>query len=96
MTPEERFECFWEHWHSISKKPKTDKDAAKKYFLRLKIEEQRLAYMNARKFIEKEMQNKGGRYLKKARTYLSDKNFNDEVFVKKESLPLEFISPYAK
>jgi hypothetical protein len=71
----EEFEDFWQRYHERSGRPKTDKDAALKYWKRLtkverlKATSQIMAYCSS---IEDK------RFIKKARTYLEDKNFNDE------------------
>lgn len=97
-TVEETFELFWSHWHDLSKQRKTDKEAAFKHWKKLSLKEQRLAYVNARKFIHTIIRDTGSyKYIKKARTYLKDKNFNDEFYTvaPKSSGQLTFISPYA-
>ena len=69
------FILFWNQYHNITKLPKTDKDSACKYWNKLNIEEQRKAYLNIDSYF-KSVENP--KYCKKARTYLFDKNYNDE------------------
>ena len=75
------FIVFWDSFHSITSKQKTDKEAAVKYWNKLSETEKGKAiemitpYFNSLSDVK---------YCKKARTYLSDKNFNDE-FVNKTS-----------
>ena len=72
------FDEFWEKYHEIAKKPKTDKEAAFKHWKRLKSSEQQLALDNIENYITFVARTQGDRFIKKARTYLADKNFNDE------------------
>jgi len=69
------FGIFWESYHSITTKPKTDKEAALKYFSKLSPEERQKAIDQIKPYADS-IEDK--RYCKKARTYLADKNFNDE------------------
>jgi hypothetical protein len=69
------FETFWESYHSITNKPKTDKAAAQKKWIKLTLQEKILAVENIQKYFNSLSDKK---YCKKARTYLEDKNFNDE------------------
>lgn len=66
---------FWDKFHLITKKPKTDKENTEKYWKKLKGSEKQKAYDNIEKYSNTISDKK---YIKKARTYLSDKNFNDE------------------
>jgi hypothetical protein len=78
LFPEEKdvpFEEFWTKYHDVSKKPKTDKDAAEKYWKKLKKAEKLKAIENIEPYVDSVDNIK---YVKKARTYLADKNFNDE------------------
>jgi hypothetical protein len=75
-TPEEKtvtFEAFWEAYHTLSGLPKTDREAAQKYWNGLRQKERRLAYEKMGIYLEN-----NPKYRKKARTYLKDKNFNDD------------------
>lgn len=69
------FEIFWDRFHAITGKPKTDKEAALKHWKRLKRAEQQKATDNIRSYF---LSLGDFHYCKKARTYLADKNFNDE------------------
>jgi len=71
----DEFETFWELYHKETKKPKTDKDDAIKKWNKLNKKEKQLAID---KIPEYAKTNKP-EFLKKARTYLGDKNFNDEM-----------------
>jgi len=72
------FDEFWEKYHEIAKKPKTDKEAAFKHWKRLKSSEQQKALDNIENYITFVVSTQGRAFIKKARTYLADKNFNDE------------------
>jgi len=69
------FSDFWEKYHTITKKPKTDKESASKYWRKLSKLEQIKAVTNIQAYFNSLSDSL---YCKKARTYLSDKNFNDE------------------
>lgn len=85
---EELFTTFWDKWHSITGQPKTDMQAAKKYFLRLTKSEKEKALLNIHPFFNS-LRDKS--YCKKARTYLRDKNFNDEFkTINKDEWPEDF------
>lgn len=71
----EEFEYFWKRYHQITKMPMTDKEAAIKYWKRLTKRERGLADENIQPYYDAQ---KDKRYIKKCRTYLEDKNFNDE------------------
>lgn len=71
----EAFEYFWERYHSITKKPKTDKDAAIRYWKKLTKTERNSAVAKIELYFNS-IEDK--RFVKKCRTYLEDKNFNDE------------------
>ena len=73
---EEQFEIFWNYYHETTNKPKTDRDAAFKYFKQLTLEERRKAYEKVEDYKRSVNDPK---YIKKARTYLADRNFNDEL-----------------
>ena len=72
---EELFLRFWDKYHLITKLPKTDKDSTMKYWNKLKYLEKGKAIDNIQLYYDSLKEKK---YCKKARTYLSDKNFNDE------------------
>ena len=69
------FEIFWNEYHSLTKKPKEDKIPAEKYWNKLTTFEKEKA-LSSIKYYSKT--NQDSKYLKKARTYLSDKCFNNE------------------
>lgn len=75
---ESSFEKFWDKYHKLTGLRKTDISEAKKYFNRLTLQERKRAIDN----IEKYIASNDKRYYKKARTYLSHKNFDDEFKVK--------------
>ena len=75
LNPKPNFEIFWRAYHLITGLPKTDKDSTIKYFNKLSLDEKQSAIDNISQFFES-LKNKD--FCKKARTYLSDKNFNDE------------------
>ena len=75
VEQENGFEDFWECYHDITGLPKTDKDAAFKHWKKLTKKEQGLAKERIEAYFESLSNSK---YCKKARTYLADKNFNDE------------------
>lgn len=66
---------FWDLYHSYSEKPKTDLEAAKKHWKKLTEAEKQKAIDNTKKYINSINDKK---YIVKARTYLSDKLFNNE------------------
>lgn len=74
-----RFEEFWEKYHRLSKKPKTDKHQAFMHWKKLKAKEKILATEKIEDFIKQN--GPDPKYIKKARTYLKDKNFNDEFAI---------------
>ena len=75
------FKTFWEDYHRLSQKTKSDRAAAEKYWNRLSQKEKGLAIKNIEPYV-KSIDNL--KYVKKARTYLADKNFNDEFEVKQK------------
>ena len=76
------FNEFWEKYHSLTGKPKTDKDATLKYWKKLKDSDRKKAIEMIHPYSQTETDPK---YLKKARTYLSDKNFNDQFKVEQKA-----------
>ena len=72
--PIKAFSLFWDDYHSITGKAKTDKEACLKYWNKLKADER----LKAHKSISAYSKTNDLKYLKKAYTYLRDKNFNDE------------------
>lgn len=75
------FDTFWDNWHEITGKPKTDRAPAEKKWKRLTNKEKQKALDNIENYFESLNDKK---YCKKARTYLEDKNFNDEFSVEQE------------
>ncbi len=69
------FITFWDQYHLITGLSKTDKEATEKYWKKLKSDEQQKAIDNIKLYYDSLNDKK---YCKKARTYLADKNFNDE------------------
>lgn len=69
------FDEFWDKYHEITKTLKTDKVPTIKYWRGLTKKERILAYNNIQNYFNSLTDRK---YCKKARTYLSDKNFLDE------------------
>ncbi len=84
---EERVNLFWEKYHKITNKNKTDKNTASKNFKTLTKDEQIKAYNNIQAYYDSVSEKK---YVKKAYTYLRDKNFNDEFGNKEEVLTIDF------
>lgn len=74
ITKEDSFEEFWARYHKITGMPKTDRDSALKYWKRLTKEEEKKAVASIQQY--KDSCRIG--FIKKARTYLHDKNFNDQ------------------
>jgi len=66
---------FWDSYHDITKLKKTDFQAASKYWDKLNDNERQKAIDNIKPYFDSLSDKK---YCKKARTYLADKNFNDE------------------
>jgi hypothetical protein len=85
-----QFETFWELYHKETKKPKTDKDAAIKKWEKLTKKERQLAIDKVSDYAKTNKPD----FLKKARTYLGDKNFNDEM--KSESFDKQAVDDYIK
>jgi len=71
----ETFNIFWDNFHTITKMLKSDKDAAFKKWKLLSKEEKQKALDNIKPYY---LSLKDKKFCKKARTYLGDKNFNDE------------------
>ena len=83
------FDQFWDEYHRITKLLKSDKEATLKYWKKLKSKEKVLAYENIENYyngcVARRDPRSGKVYIKKARTYLDDKNFNDEFKQSSES-----------
>jgi len=76
----ETFDIFWEHYHKTLNKKKESKEPALKYWKKLSLEERRKAYNMAFNYSKTNEE----KFLVKARTYLSDKRFNDEFEIIKQ------------
>jgi hypothetical protein len=74
-TINKEFEVFWDQYHSITRMAKTDKEPAIKYWQALTEDERNKALSIIEKYFNSL---KDTKYCKKARTFLSDKTFNDE------------------
>lgn len=74
---------FWDSYHLITGLQKTDLQAAQKYWNKLSDTERQKAIKNIKPYYESL---KDKKYCKKARTYLADKNFNDEFKIQ-SSIP---------
>jgi len=72
------FLIFWDSYHNATGLTKTDKEATIKYWDKLTDSEKQKAVANILPYFNSLRDKK---YCKKARTYLSDKNFNDEFGV---------------
>jgi hypothetical protein len=72
------FEDFWIKYHSITNQSKTDKEPALKYWNKLSNSDKQKAIDNIQLYYDNIKDYGKGKMPKKARTYLSDKNFNDE------------------
>ncbi len=72
------FNLFWEKYHQITNMPKTDKKPAIRKWKQLNKTEKNKACENIEKFFNSI---KDKSFCKKARTYLEDKNFNDEFVI---------------
>ena len=68
-------DSFWDLYHSYSKKSKTDLEPAKKHWKKLTEKEKQKAIDNTKKYINSINDKK---YVVKARTYLSNKLFNNQ------------------
>lgn len=73
------FNIFWNKYHLITNKQKTDKEPAFKHWNKLNKEDKIKAIENIQLYYNSL---KDTKYCKKARTYLADKNFNDEFNIK--------------
>jgi len=82
---EESFAEFWEAYHNITHLHKTDREAAFKHWKRLTKKERKLAIERIGDYFASV---NDPRYCKKARTYLADKNFNDEYKQARTSFPV--------
>jgi len=82
---ERNFELFWNHYHEITLKEKTDKQPAFKKFKRLTLEDQREAYTGIQLYADWCKRKYGDKqFIKKARTYLEDRVWEDDLQIKKD------------
>jgi len=79
------FNDFWDAYHKITSMPKTDMQPAKKHWNRLTKKERKSALDNIENYFLSLPTYSSGKPIKKARTYLADKNFLDEFVVKKNT-----------
>ena len=82
----EDFNIFWDSFHEITGKRKTDKTPTFNYWKKLSEEERNLAMQNIKAYFDSVREKK---YVKKARTYLADKNFNDEFKPARVIVPID-------
>lgn len=75
---EVEFKTFWDEYHKVTGLKKTDLQAANKYWNKLTKKERLLALNNIKPYYNSLPIYTTGKPVKKARTYLGDKNFNDE------------------
>jgi len=69
------FNSFWDSYHSITGISKTDKESTLKHWKKLTLDEKKKSIDKISEYNQSVSDKK---FIKKARTYLSDKNFNDE------------------
>lgn len=77
------FEEFWGTYHKITELRATDKEAARNYWRRMTIKEKNKAIKNIEYYFNSL---NDPTYCKKARTYLRDKNYNDEFIQSKTKI----------
>src|SRR6056297_1122819 len=86
------FEEFWDKYHEIVKEwRKTDKAPAEKHWKKLTSEEKNKALNNIQDYYDSLPIYSTGKPAKKARTYLADKNFNDEFESSEDSISNKMI-----
>lgn len=83
LKPEVEFGEFWDKYHNITGLKKTDLQPCLKYWKKLTSKEKQSAIDNIQSYYDSLPIYSTGKPVKKARTYLDHKNFNDE-FEKKE------------
>jgi hypothetical protein len=76
------FEDFFNKYHEVTGLKKTDKEPARKHWSKMKVSERQEAINSIEAYWES-LQNK--KFCKKARTYLGDKNYQDEFEKPEES-----------
>ena len=70
-----QFLCFFETYHRLSGKPKTDQKAAYNHWQKMSKKDKQSAIDKIELYVDSISDS---RYIKKARTYLRDKNYEDE------------------
>ena len=88
INPEPQFEEFWKGYHEYAKKfypsfKAVNKTPAEKHWKKLTKAEKQLALDNYKLFIDSSSER--NIFLKMARTFLADRNFNDEFEIKSKS-----------
>ena len=73
---DERFEVFWETYHSTTRRPKSNRGRAEREWRKLTPEEQEMAIRQIEHYFFDTVRDT--RYCKQAATYLSDKAFLNE------------------
>jgi len=79
---EASFEEFWYKYHEVTGLKKTDLQATLKYWKKLTSKEKESALKNIENYYDSLPIYSTGKPVKKARTYLGDKNFNDEFVIR--------------
>jgi hypothetical protein len=95
---EKSFELIWVHYHKTTGRKKEDKEPALKHWVKLGVEEQRKAYANIPKWYNSLPDNmkENKQFIKKFRTFLSDKNYNDDFEEVKASNVLPKHNPFKR
>lgn len=84
VNPEVDFDTFWDKYHIVTDQRKSNLQPSIKYWNKLNKREKQLAIDNIEKYYNSLPVYSTGRPVKIARTYLRDKNFNDEFSYKDE------------
>lgn len=87
IEKDEAFKVFFAGYHKLSGMKESDEDAAFTHWKKLTGKETELALNNYPKYINLCKSTGKGDYIKKARTFLKDKNFNDEFSSSSPSKP---------
>ena len=91
LDTKNNFELFWNHYHENINQPKAKKEPSFKHWKKLNITEQRTAYKQIIPYSRSKPKNEH-EYLCIARTYLSDKLFNDEFAAAKQEIDIKKIA----
>lgn len=83
-TDEVAFELFWSKYHEVTALKKTDLQASLKYWTKLSKLDKQKAFDNIQAYYDSLPIYATGKPIKKARTYLNDRNFNDEFEIKRD------------